>query len=681
MLPTRKIGNFLRGKATPYQVFLAGLLAGVLGFIPGFFLKGDIGGGFLQAPGLILTVFFLVMVLNANLGVFAVGTLVAKLTSMLTLPIAFAIGRFLLDGPTQGLFKALINTPFLAYWGLDHYATAGGLVLGLVFGVAVGWFFSWSLTAFRRKMASLEQNSERFNTYTNKGWSKFLMWLFVGGSHGKLTYQELLDRGKVGNPVRVLGLVAVVLLIAVLWAGKAFFSEPYLTRYTKSGLEAVNGATVDLDKAEIDFASGALTIHNLQITDPKALDANLFAAGKLEAKLDTAALLTRRIVIDKLVSADAKTGVKRVTPGRLIDKPAPPPPPPPDPNQKTLDDYIKEAQLWKERLDQVRGWLKSISGDQAPGEQGKPTKEQIDERVAQEVLDFGQARVVASHLIEGAPLFLLKVLQIHGVESAALPGDLLDVDGQNLSTNPNLVEGRPSLQVKSRSDKLKVGLILGDAKGTPSAVDLGMKGMSVDSMFQKLKLNGAAPMKGGTLDLATTGRLDLWAKGGAQIDLPVSLTFQNTAISLQGAKETPIEKLVLPLGLRGLLTSPSVSIDDQALANALMQAGKAELANYVKQNAGKFLGGKAGELAGSAGGILDGSKTPQQLADEAKKVAEEAARKKLEEERKKVEDEARRKMEEEAKKGLKKLPGDLGGLFGGKKESQPASQPASQPKK
>jgi hypothetical protein len=42
----------------------------------------------------------------------------------------------LLDGPTQGLFKALINAPVFALFGFDNYVATGALALGLVIGLA-----------------------------------------------------------------------------------------------------------------------------------------------------------------------------------------------------------------------------------------------------------------------------------------------------------------------------------------------------------------------------------------------------------------------------------------------------------------------------------------------------------------------------------------------------------------
>ena len=71
----------------------------------------------------------LVLVLNANLGVFGLVTLLAKALSLVLLPVSYRIGVFLLDGPLQGLFRALVNGRVFAWFGLDYYATVGGLAI------------------------------------------------------------------------------------------------------------------------------------------------------------------------------------------------------------------------------------------------------------------------------------------------------------------------------------------------------------------------------------------------------------------------------------------------------------------------------------------------------------------------------------------------------------------------
>src|SRR5688572_4725418 len=96
---TRQIGKILRGKATPLQIMMAAILGAMLGFVPGWW----------EGPGLIIALTLLLIILNANLAVAAIVGLLAKLISYALLPVTFEAGRFLLDGPTQGFFKTLIN--------------------------------------------------------------------------------------------------------------------------------------------------------------------------------------------------------------------------------------------------------------------------------------------------------------------------------------------------------------------------------------------------------------------------------------------------------------------------------------------------------------------------------------------------------------------------------------------
>ncbi|MHC4997233.1 MAG: TIGR03546 family protein, partial [Planctomycetota bacterium] len=97
----RKIGKVLRGDATPAQIMLACVLGSVLGFMPGF----------PQAGGLIVACIVLLVVLNANLTLAVFVGIAAKLISLALISVSFAVGRFLLDGPTSGLFVKMINAP------------------------------------------------------------------------------------------------------------------------------------------------------------------------------------------------------------------------------------------------------------------------------------------------------------------------------------------------------------------------------------------------------------------------------------------------------------------------------------------------------------------------------------------------------------------------------------------
>jgi uncharacterized protein (TIGR03546 family) len=207
---TRKIGKLLRGKATPFQIGAACVLGGALGFMP---VSASAAGG------LIVILTLLLIVLNANLFIAALVLGVAKLLSLALMPVSFQVGQILLDGPTRPLFKWAINTPVLALMDFRYYVTTGGLVLGLVFGVVVALVLNGALRRFRKTMSKLEEGSDRYKALNAKKSVRFATWLFFGKGHGKKTYEELMGK-RIGLPVRPLGIVFAVLVIALLFVSQ-----------------------------------------------------------------------------------------------------------------------------------------------------------------------------------------------------------------------------------------------------------------------------------------------------------------------------------------------------------------------------------------------------------------------------------------------------------------------------
>jgi hypothetical protein len=646
MFLTRKIGSVLRGKVTPLQVLLATTLGGMLGFIPGFFLPGDLGGGFLQAPGLILLLLSCVLVLNANLAVFGLVTLVAKVLSWVTLPIAYAVGTFVMDR-MPGLFRWLINAKYSAYFGLEHYATTGGPLIGTVFGVAAGVLLNASIRAIRTHMAAVEEKSERYQKFASKRWVKLGTWLVLGKGKGKLSWQELATSQKRGLPVRIGGIVLVVIGGASLWVFQQWFSTPILTRNLQAGLEAINGATVDVGSATLDLGAGVIRVKTLAVADSKALGQDLFAADELIATIDTDELMRRRLVIDELRSTNARAGVARSTRGILLPgAKVPPPEPAPPTGTKTAEDYLKDFEVWKQRFEQAREWIDVIAGGDATPVAQKSPEQQQQER-EQQRQEVGVANVVAENLLEGFPRLLIRKISIEGIAySYNGQKEVLDLHGTNLSTDPSLLAAAPQLGLTSKSDKMAFQLV-GRSKDSPAmGFEFALKQLATDSIFGQLKLNGAAPVHGGTMDLSTKGFFTQNGDQAMTMDLPLQVALQGATFAIPGTKETRIEQLLLPIGLRGSLTQPSVSLDDQALQQALVAAGQQELASFVQAKAGKLLGGLPTNLQG----IIDPTKAPGAIVDDVKQKAE---------------DEAKKKLEAEAKK---LIPGGLQGLLpGGKK--------------
>src|SRR5690606_7123916 len=137
---TRKLGKLIRGKVTPAQVAMACILAAMLGFIPSI----------RTSPGLVLALTLLLIVLNANLFVAAIVGGLAKLLSLLIMPIQFEAGRLILDGPLSGLMASIINAPVLAWFGFEYYTTTGGILLGFVAGLIAAAVLVTAVTRLRR---------------------------------------------------------------------------------------------------------------------------------------------------------------------------------------------------------------------------------------------------------------------------------------------------------------------------------------------------------------------------------------------------------------------------------------------------------------------------------------------------------------------------------------------------
>jgi uncharacterized protein (TIGR03546 family) len=640
----KKIAKILRGNATPAQLMIACVLGSALGFMPGF----------AQAPGLIVLLTLLLIVLNGNLAVAAMVAVVAKIVSLLIMPLSFGVGRVLLDGPAQGLFKAAVNAPVLALFGLEYYTTTGGLLVGLALGTVAGLVVISLVRKTRTTMASLEEGSEGYRQWMAKWWVRLLLSVFVGRG-AKESYTSLLERR--GKAIRPVGVVFCVLVIILLVVVQMFFAGPVVASALQRGLERVNGATVDLEAADVDLAQGRMTLTGLAMADQSALDFDVFRAAAIEADVSAASLLRKRLKLDRVEIRDAEHGARRATPGWLVgDRPTPVKPVEPKPGEKTLDDYVRDARQWQQRLVQVRRWIDRLSGpteEREVKEAEQPAGESLRERLEREIQVLGYAHVAAGHLIEGAPTFAVGELVAEGIRTDAIPNETVNVRGANLSTHPHLVQEIPSVTIESSGDTLRLALGLGAASAArgASTVDFAYRGLPVDRIADDLSVGGSPPIAGGTMDVALQGSVR--TTGGTYIELPLQVTLHNTTLTV-GGQSAPIEQLMIPLGLRGPIENPRIRLDDSQLADALVAAGAGVLANELRGRADEQIKKALSDVDLEKG--LPGIDLEKGLGLSGGK---EADRKEEQDDQKQKQDELRQKA-----KNLTE------GLFGGKKKDK-----------
>ena len=609
---TRQIGKIVRGKATPLQIIMAAILGAMLGFMPGFW----------EAPGLIIALTLLLIVLNANLAVAAMVGLLAKLVSFGLLPISFEVGRVMLDGPTQGIFKAMINAPGTALMGLEHYLTTGSALVGFVFGLICGLVIVKMVSGFRRKMSSLEEGSALYQKWASTKSVKLLAFVFIGGGKGKKTYADLLAK-RSGNPIRVLGVVFAVLVVALLWVMQAYLSGPILTMTMRDGLERANGATVDLGNAQVDLKEGKMVIAELAMADPKALDTDLLRAKTIEADINSTDLLRKRAKFDQVVIRDATSGLKRAVPGVLTGPPIEPSPPAdPLPDEQSMDQYIKQAKVWKDRLAQAREWLEKIGGE--PQEDDPAQKQEtLEDRIKRQIRESGYASVKATHLVEGAPTLVISRLVADGVTTSQIEGEVFDIHAENLSTHPRLVKEAPTITIESRSKRITALAGLGGAAkaGETNQLRFTCLSVPVDSVCKSLNFDGQAPVQGGLMDIDIRGQWS--AMGVGNLDMPLNITLHDTTVSIANVGAQKVTEMKLPIGLRGPMDNLNVYVDSKKVAAALKDAGADALASHVRGEADERIAqakDKATEKVTEKVDKAVGDKIDQAIGDNAKGV-------------------------------------------------------------
>jgi len=613
---TRKLGKLLRGNATSFQIVAACGLGALTGFAPGL----------ARAPALMLLWIALLLLLNANLGLALLMAGVGRLLALVLAPVSFQIGRVLLDGPTSGLAHAIVNSPVLAWCGLDYYAVAGGQVIALGLGALTGLGLARAIGGFRRRMLAAQEQPSRMQELAARPWARFAIWLFFGGQ-AKGTWEEKLAR-RVGNPVRIWGAALILLFLVGSYLGQRALAGPLAQRGLRIGLEQANGATVDVDGVELALGEGRVAVSGLALADPNALDRDLFAAGRLELDVDQADFLRRRFHVARVVVSEARSGFERAHPGELLaprpapaaDEAEPPPPGAPDVRDFSLEDVLQDVEVWKARLAQARQWLDRLSGP--PGAEGEGEgEESLAERLARRAEEGGWLSVRAGHLLDQAPTFRLSELVVDGLEASFLPGLVLDLHAQELSTNPALVDAPPRVELASRDGtvRLEVDLAPVSRGGGDGALRFAWKGLQVDRALAGLRLEDGPPFRGGTLDLEIDGAWDQGRIG--HVDLPLRVTLRDTTMSLPGVEPTHLDELVLPIGIAGPIDGPRVRFDPSALRDALVAAGKREIAERVTGALEGEVGEKLEELKEKTGVELPGG-VQEKLPDGAKGALE-----------------------------------------------------------
>lgn len=560
----KKIYNmFMRiifSPSTPAQLILVSLLGFIFGFIPGF--------GY--SPFLFVGVILLVLLLRVNIGLFVILAFIAKLLSYPLEVVSFNAGRFLVDGFTQPIFKAAVNTPVLAYAGFEYYLVTGALFVAIVLGLIFGFIIAKIYKKFISKLANVQAGSELYQKMTNKLSVKIASKIIFGKNISKVDWQKIQSR-KFRQPIRIWGLALVILAVVGLAFAPSILEIAMVSNIIKQQLTKANGATVDYDSLKLDLGDAKLQINGLGAADPKNLDKDRFYASNISASLDISGLLVKQIALKDVVVDGVSLDKQRTSKGELYSNPEQANIVDSKDNTQTADEFMKYA---GDKFQQVN--INDINKEATKtADTAKSIKQAVevlakfrpassedtsDEKqkavVKQEAEVYGYADVKNDTLRDKAPEFTIYNMDIKNYVN---DGVTYEAKVMNLSTAPEILAKPTSIDVKSVSNNdLDVKVVISNQPKVDNTVSFDFKNLAGDAL-KGLTVKGAG-INADSLDVLGNGKWHFASVNNVGFNIPLNLNLNNVAISFGKVKQK-LSTLSLKAILSGDLNNVGFAID------------------------------------------------------------------------------------------------------------------------
>lgn len=569
--------QFIRGGLGPRHVFASVLLGWGLGLIPSYG----------TSPGLLLVLLLLAGGLRVNLGLLAVSALASKATLLMTLPLTAPLGRLVLQGPLGPVFETLSGMPGLAWFGLERYDLVGALLLALPIAVPCAFLLNRGIQRLRHIARAGAQGD--VGKALAAGWVGRVSLPLLLGPGARADLRSAFEE----TPPLLRGKGVALALAALLLVMPLFFRSlsVEVTALLQPALERVHGATVDLERATLRPAAGALTLTGLALADPDALHQNLFEAKEARLSLSLLGLLAKRIEVTEVALEAPRVGYERPVAG-VRTAPVLTPPQVSAPPGQALWEIFVEGRRWQARLAELQGWLERWERSAAPAP--RPEDPGYEAWLEGQLAAAGYGVAVHSPIATAYWGLDLRKAELENLRLAALGDQAVSLSLAAIGDLP-LREGRaPKLSLRSEAFDFGLELTLRALAGAePHALRGQLRGLPLEAALAQLQPTLRSKVSGGTVDLRLEGTFDHRAGGALALEGFAELRGVSLTV---GQRAVPVETLRIPATFQGTLTQPRLVVDREALETQLKalagDAVKAEAQETLERAVRKKLGGQ-----------------------------------------------------------------------------------------
>ncbi len=457
----RKLLKAFRGGSSFREIFLGLFLGFAIGMLPGASLT-------------LIVLIALLLLLNTNGAMAFVALAIGKVLCYALAPLTFHLGYFMIHTlGLSGLVAYCGDTPVLALLNLDVYCMMASIPIVIIVGGAGAWFLAKGVVGVQKKFVAAKDNSEKLQALSGKKWMRFILWVLAGKQKKSIAESMAEKRPLIRKGRLIVGGVLMVIILV----GMKFYMNGLLCSGLEVGIAAANGAEVNIESVSLSLSQGELIINGLQVTDPKNPAYNQVQAKEIRADVSMLDLLTRRLVIEKIVCDQLILDAKRKEAGwvKEISKEV----------EEPFDvwseiealqkiEYAKKFKNFVETMQKLKDYLaKGGKGD--ADEQAQKLKEQLETK--------GYLGASAQEVLAKRPTWVISELL---VSNARIHPDLFGftIKGTDLSSDPSLHGTMPSITLPTVADALarafsKEGLgdIAGAAGNAGDALKKGLGGL------------------------------------------------------------------------------------------------------------------------------------------------------------------------------------------------------------